>query len=70
MHNLEYATVVAADMALLSALKAGDDQELHDCLIESESILNSIMLRQVSDHAGLTNSMATLARHIEYIKSY
>ena len=70
MYNLEHATIVAADLALLSAYKADDELVLHDCLMESESILNSIMLRQIDDHPGLSHSVATLARHIKYIKTY
>jgi hypothetical protein len=70
MDQLTFATVLAADIALLSAYKTGNELELHDCLLESESILNSIMAQTIPNHDALVLSMVKLARHIEIIKSY
>lgn len=72
MLALEFATVVAADLALLSAYRAGNELELHDCLIESQAILNSLAARsQVVLHANreLAESIERLSKHVNLIHS-
>lgn len=73
MLALEFTTVLAADMALLSAYRAGIAAELHDCLIESEAILNSLHHRSqvvLQTNRELIAAMTRLEKHINIIKHY
>ena len=73
MLALECVTVIAADMALLAAYHTGLDIELHDCLMESEAILNSLQHRSqavLRCNRDLTVAMTQLEKHVRFIKNY
>lgn len=57
----------------LSAYHTGLELELHDCLMESEAILNSLHHRSQSVlhcNRDLTAAMNQLEKHIHIIKNY